>query len=318
MRDIGTGPALGEGLGLGLAALGRPAYLNGGRDRDLGSDRSVDAMRRRTATVLDAAYAGGVRYFDAARSYGRAEEFLAVWLAARPAVDDVVIGSKWGYTYVGEWRSEAPVHEVKDHSVEAYRRQVAETRALLGDRLTAYLIHSVTPESPALGDPALLRELAQLRSQSVRIGLSTSGPAQAETIRRAIGLTVDGEPLFTVVQSTWNLLETSAGPALAEAADAGTAVIVKETLANGRLTPDEAPGPVAGAARELGIPVDELALAVALAQPWAARVLTGAVTVGQIDRNLHAAGLDLPAGAGDGLAEAPAEYWAGRSRRAWA
>ncbi|TQS41114.1 aldo/keto reductase [Cryptosporangium phraense] len=309
---------LGTGLGLGLAALGRPAYINGGRAADLGSDRSVDALRRRTATVLDAAYAGGVRYFDAARSYGRAEEFLAGWLASRPDVDDVAIGSKWGYTYVGEWRADAPVHEVKDHSVAAYRRQVAETRSLLGDRLSAYLIHSVTPESPALDDSSLLRELAQLRSQSVRIGLSTSGPRQAETVRRALGLSVDGEPLFTVVQSTWNVLETSAGPALAEAAAAGRTVVVKEALANGRLTAGEAGPAVTEAARRAGAPVDEWALAVALAQPWAARVLTGAVTVEQIGRNLRATTLGLPPDAAADLAEAPERYWTERASRAWA
>jgi aryl-alcohol dehydrogenase-like predicted oxidoreductase len=64
-------------LGLGLAALGRPAYIDLGRDRDLGPDRDVEALERRCHQVLDAAYAAGVRYLDAARSYGRAEEFLA-------------------------------------------------------------------------------------------------------------------------------------------------------------------------------------------------------------------------------------------------
>ena len=33
--------------------------------------------------ILDAAYQAGVRYIDVARSYGRAESFLAGWLAAR-------------------------------------------------------------------------------------------------------------------------------------------------------------------------------------------------------------------------------------------
>jgi aryl-alcohol dehydrogenase-like predicted oxidoreductase len=99
-------------MGLGLAALGRPAYLTGGRDRDVGAARSVTAMRERTGEVLNAAYANGIRYFDAARSYGRAEEFLAGWLASRPDVDDVVIASKWGYRYVGDWRMDADVHEV--------------------------------------------------------------------------------------------------------------------------------------------------------------------------------------------------------------
>ncbi|GAA3390605.1 aldo/keto reductase [Cryptosporangium minutisporangium] len=307
-------------LGLGLAALGRPAYLTAGRADDLGDDRSVDAMRARTAAVLDAAYAGGVRYVDAARSYGRAEEFLAAWLSSRPDVDDLVVASKWGYTYVGEWRTDRDVHEVKDHSPAAFRRQWAETQALLGDAVAIYQIHSVTPDSPALDDSSLLDELGQLRERGVRIGLSTSGPAQADTVRRALGVVVDGAPLFSVVQSTWNLLEPSVGPALADAAATGVDVVVKECLANGRLSEVEGAGPAAAIAERLGLGLDEFAMAAALAQPWAARVLTGAVTVDQIARNLRAAAVALPpdvlARLGE-LAEAPAEYWATRSARAW-
>jgi aryl-alcohol dehydrogenase-like predicted oxidoreductase len=45
------------------------------------------------------------RYFDAARSYGRAEEFLGGWLAARGiGPDEVAVGSKWGYTYTANWQ----------------------------------------------------------------------------------------------------------------------------------------------------------------------------------------------------------------------
>ena len=80
-------------LGLGHAAIGRPGYLNLGRETDLGDDRSVESLRARTHELLDAAYAQGVRYFDAARSYGRAEEFLAGRLAAHPEAGDVEVGS---------------------------------------------------------------------------------------------------------------------------------------------------------------------------------------------------------------------------------
>src|SRR5713101_3201530 len=73
-------------IGLGLAALGRPRYINLGRDADLGDDRSVAAMERRCHEMLDAAYAAGIRYIDAARSYGLAEAFLASWLEAPAAV----------------------------------------------------------------------------------------------------------------------------------------------------------------------------------------------------------------------------------------
>ena len=79
---LGAGGPVVSRIGLGLAALGRPAYITSGREEDL-PDRSVTGMRTRTFSMLDAAYAAGVRYVDAARSYGRAEEFLAGWLAER-------------------------------------------------------------------------------------------------------------------------------------------------------------------------------------------------------------------------------------------
>ena len=73
---LGTGGPVVSRVGLGLAALGRPAYITSGREEDL-PDRSETGMRARTFSMLDAAYAAGVRYVDAARSYGLAEEFLA-------------------------------------------------------------------------------------------------------------------------------------------------------------------------------------------------------------------------------------------------
>ncbi len=230
-----------------------------------------------------------------------------------------MIGSKWGYRYVGEWRLDAGTHEVKDHSLAAFVEQSARTRELLGDRLGLYLVHSVTPESGALDDTDLHRALAGLRARGVRIGISTSGPRQAAVIRRAIGIEVDGEPLFTAIQSTWNLLEPSAGPALAEAAAAGVRVVVKEAVANGRLAPggDGSPGATALAA-ELGLPLDQLALAAALAQPWAWRVLSGAVSPAQLRSNLAAAAAAIDSWAASAeLAEPPDEYWHTRSQRAW-
>ena len=310
-------------LGLGLAALGRPAYITASRGIDLGDHRSVEEMRLLSWHVLDRAYELGIRYIDVARSYGRGEEFVAGWLDAHPDRADVTVGSKWGYTYVGDWRADAEVHEVKDHSLTAFTRQLAETRALLGDRLDVYHVHSATVDTGVLDDAALHRELARLRDSGVRLGVSTSGPDQATAVRRALAVAVDGQALFTSIQSTWNLLETSVAGALAEAAAAGARVIVKEAVANGRLTPGEPPGDertrrAAALAGELGIELDQLATAAALAQPWVWRVLSGAVSVEQLDSN--AAVVELPAGVLDelaGLAEPPAEYWAARSRRAW-
>ncbi|MGC5039245.1 MULTISPECIES: aldo/keto reductase [unclassified Streptomyces] len=307
-------------IGLGLAAVGRPGYINLGRDEDLGADRSVEALRTRTHELLDAAYAQGVRYFDAARSYGRSEEFLAGWLKSRPGVDDVVVGSKWGYTYTADWSTDAETHEVKDHGLATYERQRAESDALLGDRLDLYQIHSVTPDSPALTDKELHARLADAAARGVTVGFSTSGPAQADAIRAALAVTVDGEPLFRTVQSTYNALETSAAPALAEAHDAGLTVIVKEGMANGRLAGPHAPAVLREIAAQTGLGCDAVALAVALRQPWAGVVLSGAATTRQLASNLHAAVVDLDddqLSRLTALAEEPHTYWQRRGQLPW-
>jgi len=288
-------------IGLGLAALGRPAYINLGHGDDLGADRSVGALEARAHAVLDRAWERGVRYFDAARSYGRAEDFLGSWLRAkglRPG--EVAVGSKWGYRYTGDWRVDAEDHEVKDLSAAHLRRQREETLERLGPWLGLYQIHSATLDSGVLDDPEVREGLEALRASGVAVGLSTSGPRQAETIERA--LEVGG---FACVQATWNLLEPSAGPALGRAHDAGLGVIVKEPVANGRLTERG----------DVGVS-DVDALAAALAQPWADVVLSGAATPDQLESNLRAldrGGAPLP----EIAPEAPESYWARRGELSW-
>ncbi|MFE1936679.1 aldo/keto reductase [Streptomyces sp. NPDC059474] len=323
LAKIATPGAGAARIGLGLAAVGRPAYINLGRDRDLPAERPVEVMRQRSHELLDAAYAAGVRYLDAARSYGRAEEFLASWLRDRPdAAPNVVVGSKWGYTYVADWRTDAETHEVKDHGVQTFERQRGLTDALLGDRLDLYQIHSVTPESPALTDRELHARLAELAAEGVTVGVSTSGPRQAEAIRAALAVEVDGRPLFRTVQSTYNLLEPSAGAALAEAHAAGRAVIVKEAVANGRLTEpaERLPAALRQVAEETGATPDAVALAAVLHRPWATVVLSGAATTAQLRSNLAAADLRLDERRLTELerpAETPETYWHHRAGLPW-
>jgi aryl-alcohol dehydrogenase-like predicted oxidoreductase len=299
-------------IGIGLAALGRPGYINLGHGKDLTGRTDVEAMEENTHRVLDASYARGVRYFDAARSYGRAEEFLASWLASPSLTrDDVTVGSKWGYTYTASWRVDAERHEVKELSAANLRRQLAESRALLGDHLGLYQIHSATLESGVLDDEEVAEELERLRGEGLAIGFSVTGPRQAETIERALELR-----RFDTVQATWNLLERSAGPALERAHAAGIGVIVKEALANGRLTERGDVAPVQAEARKLGTNADALALAACLGQPWAEVVLSGAATAGQLESNLAA--LEITYGGQlDHLAEEPDAYWARRAELPW-
>lgn len=321
-RELGSTGLTVTRIGLGLAALGRPSYINLGRAADLGADRSVEAMERRCHAMLDSAYGAGVRYFDAARSYGFAEKFLASWLAARglPA-DAVTVGSKWGYSYIGAWRLDAPTHEIKDLSVDALRRQLLESRAVFGDRLRLYQVHSATLESGVLDDRQVVDELIRLRSEGLVVGLTVSGPHQAETIDRALGVQIGGVNPFQCVQATWNLLEPSAAPALARAHAQGWGVIVKEVLANGRLTERHAaPGlkPLEQLARSAGASLDAIAFAAALANPWVDVVLSGAVTEQQLLSNLRAPDITPNLNAFPLVAQSPDEYWAARRDLPWA
>jgi aryl-alcohol dehydrogenase-like predicted oxidoreductase len=309
------GPLASGRLGLGLAALGRPAYINLGHCDDVRGHTDVESLERQTHAVLDAAYDAGVRYFDAARSYGRAEAFLASWLERRGlGPDDVTVGSKWGYRYTAGWRVDAEEHEVKDLSVSHLRRQWEESRELLGAHLRLYQIHSATLDSGVLDDSDVLAELGRLREAGLAIGLSVSGPNQRQTIERALAV---GE--FDAVQATWNLLERSAEPALRAADDAGLTVLVKEAVANGRLTERGDVPLLREAAGRAGVSPDALALAAVLAQPWADVVLSGASTPAMLASNLAAAELDggLDDERLDALREEPEVYWKTRSALPW-
>jgi aryl-alcohol dehydrogenase-like predicted oxidoreductase len=322
-RPLGRTGLIVSRIGLGLAALGRPGYINLGHADDLSHDYDINAMKAHAHSVLDAAWECGLRYFDAARSYGRGEEFLAAWLDARNIEPpDVVIGSKWGYMYTAGWQVAAEKHEVKDHSLPVLKRQYAESVGLLGSHLDLYQIHSATLESGVLDDRNVLDELARLRDSGLKIGLSVSGPRQSETILSALETQT-----FDCVQATWNLLEPSAGSALATAHDAGLGVIVKESLANGRLT-DRNNDPdfsikrriLDDACRRRNCALDALAIAAVLAQPWADVVLSGAATVEQLRSNLRAIDVRW----GDELtrviqqfAEPSIEYWSKRGQLAW-
>ena len=300
-------------LGLGLAALGRPGYMTLQHQHDFASVEP-EAMQAQAHQVLDAAYSGGIRHFDVARSYGRAESFVRSWLTSRGR-EDVVVSSKWGYRYTADWQPNAEVHEVKDHSLSHLEKQWAESKAILGDALRIYQVHSATLESGVLSDAAVLDRLARLRDEGVAVGLSVTGPRQPEIIDTAIAIDRGGRRLFDWVQATWNVLEPSAGPALARAQARGLHTIAKEGVANGLLTiRGQLPGWVA-LAREQNVAPDALALCVALAQPFLDVVLSGAATVKQLRSNLATS--TVPPVDVSAFTMAPGDYWSQRSRLAW-
>ncbi|MEE8331358.1 MAG: aldo/keto reductase, partial [Acidimicrobiia bacterium] len=247
------------------------------------------------------------------------EQFLGTWLDSRHApLGEPIVGSKWGYVYKADWKVNAEVHEVKVHTRENLDRQYAESTELVGTHLRVYQIHSATPESGVLENGEVLDRLAELRDAGMVIGVSTSGPDQATTIRRVLEIEMDGRLLFGSIQATWNLLESSAGQALAEAAHAELGVIVKEAVANGRLTLRNRI--IADRLRKVAPEwsPDAVAIAAGLHQPWSSVVLSGAATGDQLASNLQA--LDVPrevTGQLPPFAEPPDEYWRTRGALPW-
>lgn len=315
-------------LGLGLAAMGRPGYINLNHDADLNNTYDVDAMRENAHRVLDVAYESGIRYFDVARSYGEGEEFLASWLKAKDlSPGDVIIGSKWGYTYTADWEVDATTHEVKEHSLKILKKQWKESKANLGDYINLYQVHSATLESGILTNKDVLLHLAKLKEDGIKIGLTSSGENQSAIISKAINIRVDGVRLFDAVQATWNVLEQSAGDALYAAHIAGMGVIIKEALANGRLTQkNNNPDFILKLAslnvesNRLETTVDALALAAVLSLDWVDVVLSGAANVEHLRSNVKALEVDwdhLAAAALSRMAENPAQYWQTRSQMEW-
>ena len=309
-------------LGLGLAALGRPGYINLGHHQNIGNDKSKNAMRNQCHRILDFAYDKGIRYFDVARVYGDSEEFLSSWIRKQSQFTGFV-GSKWGYEYLAEWNVETDQHERKDHSHPFLKKQWVETRMNLGKSIDLYQIHSVTPESSVLQDKDVLKELHTIKKGGVDIGISTSGPQQKETITELLTIN-KGEKLFSFIQCTINIFEQSCIEILKSASDQGINVIAKEIFANGRLTNlndkfhQENFMEINKIASKLNITIEDLALIWVYQLPFVKIVLTGASTIHQLERNFNSLNkikIDLPSLKNFQLSET--EYWNTRKSLSW-
>lgn len=308
-------------VGLGMAALGRPGYINLGRDAVFGAagseGRQLETMQRRADGVMDALMAECTKrkqdthdgslipWLDSARSYGLSEKFVGEYLRKNNVKPDAVyVSSKWGYTYVADWKvqlGDGEPHEVKDHSVDNFLKQIKETEKEVGEYVNLYQVHSATFESGILTDERAHEALAKCREdRGWSIGLSVSGTVQDDILRKAMTIkTSDGRPLFDSVQCTFNVLEQKPGPSLLEAHKAGMDIIIKEGMANGRALRHDV---VQSVAKRMGCSPDALALACILVQPFCPRVLSGAVTPEQVASNIEALDVAKTLGTDEGKA----------------
>lgn len=220
-------------IGLGLAALGRPEYINIRTDESI--DKSEKTFKLNTLSVLDEAYKLGIRYFDTAPSYGKGEAFLQEWNNIRKH-QDIVLGTKWGYTYVANWElGYDGKHEIKEHSLDKLLEQWQVSKAMLPN-LKYYQVHSATFDSGILENEGVLNQLHQIKKATdLKIGITTSGSNQKDVIEAALKIKVGNDVLFDSFQVTYNVFEQSTFSILEEVLSQGKKVIIKEALANGRV-----------------------------------------------------------------------------------
>ena len=309
-------------IGLGLAALGRPGYINIGHDNDLGSDKSKASMRDYCHQVLDFAYNNGVRYFDTARVYGDAEEFLSSWIRKQTQFNGFV-GSKWGYEYLANWEVNVDKHERKDHSAAFLKQQWVETRMNLGKNVDLYHIHSVTPDSSVLDDPTVIKELESIKKNGLEIGISTSGPEQKKTIEKFLKIN-EKLKLFSFLQSTVNIFEQSCIPILKEAHNQKINIIAKEVFSNGLLTNankdyhQEQLHNLQNIAKEIDLTLEQISYLWVYQLPFIKIILTGASTISQLQENLNCLNkLKTTIPNLDNLNLSVDDYWSTRKSLSW-
>ncbi|MEQ8239179.1 MAG: aldo/keto reductase [Cyclobacteriaceae bacterium] len=309
-------------IGLGMAALGRPGYINIGHEADL-PNTTEEQMQKHAHHILQEAVDCGITYIDAAQSYGKAEQFLKAWLHDSEERRHLVVGSKWGYYYTADWQVKAEVHEVKEHTIERLNLQWPESRHRLDPNLKLYQIHSATFESGVLKNISVLEKLEEIRQEGYVIGLSLSGPNQAEVLQEAMKIQINDSPLFGAVQATFNLLEQSVKPTLQLAYDRGLGVIVKEGLANGRLTSrnnEPFVKVLESIADKHDVTADAIALAYILQEKFVTTVLSGAATKAHLLANVEAEKVALDMAdlmVLENMKSDSKKYWSQRSQLDW-
>jgi aryl-alcohol dehydrogenase-like predicted oxidoreductase len=183
-------------LGLGCGAVGDPSLGEGEAER-----------------LLLGAFDLGVRFFDAARSYGLAEERLGRYLGARRR--EVALSTKGGYG----------ASSADDWTADAITRGIDEALSRLRtDRIDVFHLHSCPLD--VLRRDELLRALEDARAAGkVRV---TAYAGDHPELDWAVGA-----PLFGSVQCSVNLFDQRAlHDAVPRAADRGLGVVAKRPLGN--------------------------------------------------------------------------------------
>ena len=244
--------------------------------------------------MLDFAYDAGIRYYDTAPGYGMAEQLLIDWVKEKND-SDIIVATKWGYTYTANFDPNAEVHEVKEHSIKKLNEQWKVSKQLF-PFLKCYQIHSATFESGVLENDEVLERLFELKTtHNLKVGLTTTGNNQEEVLQKGIDVHFKGEQLFEIFQCTYNVLDQSIYTLGQKILSDKKQLVIKEALANGRLFPntnypsyDGLYNKLKTLAEKYGVGVDALNLKFCAQQLDGAIVLSGAGRPEHLNQNLKA------------------------------
>jgi len=312
-------------IGLGLAALGRPDYINIRAEHNI--DKSIEGFKINALNVLDTSYKLGIRDFDVAPSYGLGEQFLLEWNTSRQH-KDVNLSTKFGYTYVANWEvGFSGKHEIKEHTLTKLNEQWEVSKALLPN-LKIYQIHSATLDSGVLQNSEVYSRLYELKKEHhLKIGITSSGTEQVKIIDEAQKITLGGEDLFDSYQVTFNIFEQSCFDILKQLLVKGKTIIIKEALANGRVFrsnnfPEHQPvyDYMEQLSNKYAVGIDAIAIRFIIDALEPSIILSGGSNTIQIEQNLKA--LEFKLDNEDVLmlksfAVSTKNYWQERSNLAW-
>lgn len=304
-------------IGLGLAALGRPEYINIKKDENI--DKSELAFKNNAFEMLNTAYNSGIRYFDTAPSYGKGEYFLKEWQKSNH-YNDTFLATKWGYTYVANWQlGYKGAHEIKEHSIDKLIEQWETSKELLPN-LKVYQIHSATLESGVLKNIQVLTKLYEIKLETgIEIGITTSGANQNTVLKEAAEVKIQNKYLFDIFQVTYNIFEQSTYQTLLDLSKVGRKIVIKEGVANGRIF-ENTSILLQNLSAAYHVEIDAIALRFIIDTINPYIILSGAFTKDQLVSNLKCKDIKLTEEdliKLKELKEIPLEYWHKRKMLQW-
>jgi aryl-alcohol dehydrogenase-like predicted oxidoreductase len=269
--------------------------------------------------LMDRALAAGVNFYDTADVYGpdgMSERIVGRWLRERRTRDKIVLATKFRFR-MGEGANDTGASRY--HIVRA----VEDSLERLGtDRIDLYQIHMQDLDAP---EEETLRALDDLVRAGKVLYIGCSNYAAYRLADSLWTSKLRGWERFVTLQAQYSLLERGIERELVPLCRThGLGILPWSPLAGGFLTgkfKKDAPPPegarmsvwkgrleqfdrdrnwrildaVEGAARELSATASQVALAWVIAQPQVSSVIFGARSLAQLDDNLKAAELTLPA-----------------------